>query len=421
MPVSLAEATKLWFKIGCLSFGGPAAQIALLHRELVDEKKWLDERDFLSALNFCMLLPGPEAMQLATYAGWKLHKTKGGLIAGLLFVLPGAAVVLALSIIYSYFGKLPLLEAIFWGIKCAVVIIVLEALLRVSKKALKTSLDWAVAAAAFTGLFVFAIPFPIIILAAGVFGFIMQKQTKPSQGQALPPHFETLKTIATWLAIWFLPLMALHVLLGPNNLLVQLAIFFSKLSVVTFGGAYAVLSYMGQHVVETTHWLTTAQMMDGLALAETTPGPLILVGQFVGFTAAQNGGLWQAIAASLIFLWATFVPCFLWIFAGAPYIEYLKASPRLSSALSRITAAVAGVILNLSLWFALHVFFQSLQRKPGLVPIWWPVFGTIDFAAIGLTLVLLPLSIWWKAAIPKTLFISATAGFIIKYILAINL
>lgn len=407
---TLAEATRLWARIGLLSFGGPAGQIALLHRELVDQRQWLTEKEFLSALNFCMLLPGPEAMQLATYAGWKLHGVRGGLAAGVLFVLPGALVILALSVTYAIFGSLALVAALFWGVKCAVVAIVLEALAKVAGRALKTTVDWVAAALAFVALFAFALPFPLVVLAAGLFGFLTGRGE--ATVVARPSRSATLRTTAVWLLIWLVPLAALHLTLGHNNIFAELARIFSTLAVVTFGGAYAVLTSLGQDVVEQAQWLTTQEMMDGLALAETTPGPLILVGQFVGFTAAakQLGSLWAGLAASAVFLWMTFVPCFLWIFAGAPWIEYVQSNPRIAAALSKITAAVVGVILNLSLWFGLHVFFARVERLPGPAPLWWPDLSTFDPAAFLLALAMAAALLWAKLGIPKTLALAALAG-----------
>lgn len=411
-----AEATRLWVRIGLLSFGGPAGQIALLHRELVDQRQWLSEKEFLSALNFCMLLPGPEAMQLATYAGWKLHGVRGGLAAGILFVLPGALVILALSIIYALFGKLPLVTALFWGVKCAVVAIVLEALAKVAGRALKTNVDWLVAGLAFIALFAFALPFPFVVLAAGVFGFVTGKGDGTNVTR--PSRAATLRTIATWLAIWLVPLAALHFALGSNTIFAELARIFSTLAVVTFGGAYSVLTSLGQDMVERTGWLTAAEMMDGLALAETTPGPLILVGQFVGFTAAakQQASLWAGLAASGIFLWMTFVPCFLWIFAGAPWIEYIQSRPRFAAALSKITAAVVGVILNLSLWFGLHVVFAKVERLSGVVPLWWPDLASFDVAAFVLSLAMAFALLRLKVGIPKTLALAAAAGLLWRFL-----
>jgi chromate transporter len=292
---SFADALKVWAKIGLTSFGGPAGQIAMMHRVLVDEKKWLDERTYLLALNFCTLLPGPEAMQLATYAGWRLHGVKGGLAAGLMFVLPGALVVLALSVLYALYGQVPLMTALFTGIKAAVLAIVIEALLRISKKSLRNPLEWVIAAAAFVAIFLFKLPFPLIVLAAGVIGYLFLRDDKASETSmavgAPVPLSQTLSTIATWLAIWIVPLAAIALVFGPSHVLTELSIFFSKLAVVTFGGAYAVLAYMAQEVVQQRAWLQPQEMLDGLGLAETTPGPLILVTQFVGFLAAfRNGG-----------------------------------------------------------------------------------------------------------------------------------
>ncbi len=408
-----AEAFKLWGKIGLLSFGGPAGQIALLHKEIVEQRSWIEEKEFLGALNFCMLLPGPEAMQLATYCGWKLLGLRGGLAAGLLFVLPGAVVMLALSMLYATVGNLPVVQALFWGIKCAVVAIVFQALIKIAGRALKTRFDWAIAAAAFVALFVFALPFALVVAIAAVLGFFLAADTSTDATVVKRPTVQaTVKTIAVWLFLWLLPLALLHAVLGWDHVQSELARMFSILAVVTFGGAYAVLASLGQTVVEQTAWLTPQQMMDGFGLAETTPGPLILVGQFVSFTAATHvqGSLWAGVAASLNFLWMTFVPCFLWIFAGAPWIEYLQNHPRLKSALSAITAAATGVILNLSLWFALHVIFAKVSRLPTPLPLWWPDFSTLDLPALVLCLGLAFVVLRLKAGIPKTLALAAIAG-----------
>ena len=414
MNPSFAEARKVWWRIGLLSFGGPAGQIALIHREVVDDRKWIEEPEFLHALNFCMLLPGPEAMQLATYIGWKLHGLRGGLTAGLLFVLPGAAVLLALSLFYALFGKNPIVEGLFFGVKAAVLVIVLEALLRVSKRALKQPLDWAIAAASFIALFCFDLPFPLVVAAAAAIGLLVpdQKPKVTLVPPSLPPFMGLVKTVSIWLAIWLVPLAAIYATFGSAHVFTGLALFFSKLSVVTFGGAYAVLSYMGQTVVEQQHWLTAPEMMNGLGLAETTPGPLILVGQFVGFTAAAKAqsSLWAGLFASLIYLWMTFVPCFLWIFAGAPYLLYLQSMPRLSSALSRITAAVAGVILNLAFWFGLHVLFGQVQRLSGIFQMWLPDFKTFNAPSCMLAIVAGFALLRFKFGVPKTLALSGLLG-----------
>ncbi len=420
MNPSLSEAAKVWGRIGFLSFGGPAGQIALIHRETVDQRKWVSEEEFLSALNFCMLLPGPEAMQLATYIGWRLNGLRGGLVAGLLFVIPGAVTILGLSVLYSLFGNLPLMASLFWGIKAAVLVIVLEALLRVAKKALKRNSDWAIAALAFIALFAFGLPFPLVIAVAALFGLLMPDKLAVSEPAITLPAFgQTLKTIVVWALIWLVPLGLMRLTLGTSSVYFGLGWFFSKLAVVTFGGAYAVLSYMGQDVVEAHHWLSTAQMVDGLGLAETTPGPLILVGQFVGFLAAAQatGNIWAGLWGSLIFLWMTFVPCFLWIFAGAPYVLYLQSQPRMASALSRIAAAVAGVILNLALWFGLHVLFSGVARLSGPVPVWWPDLASFDAASLIVTLAAAVALLRFKIGIPKTLAMAALMGVIWKLVL----
>ena len=413
MTVTFSEALKVWARIGCLSFGGPAGQIALMHREIVEDRQWLTEKEYLSALNFCMLLPGPEAMQLATYAGWKLHGVKGGLAAGLLFVLPGAVIVLALTMLYASFGKLPVIDAIFYGIKAAVLAIVIEALLRVAKRALKTNADWAIAALAFLALFVFAVPFPIIIIAAALFGFTRSSGIKEEHTGTLPSLASLGKTVGVWGVIWLLPLAALAIFLGPNHVLTEIGAFFSKLAVVTFGGAYAVLTYMAQAAVEQKGWLSGPEMIDGLALAETTPGPLILVTQFVGYLAASRemGSFWGGIAGAMVTLWMTFAPCFLWIFAGAPYIDAIGKRPRLAGALAAITAAVVGVILNLSVWFGLHVLFGKVERfNGGWFQPWLPDWVHLDWFALGLSLVAALALLRFHLGIIKTLALCAALG-----------
>ena len=390
---SFNEALRVWLKIGLLSFGGPAGQIALMHRVLVDEKKWIDEPRYLSALNFCMLLPGPEAMQLATYVGWRLHGLKGGLTAGLLFVLPGAFVVLALSMAYAAFGKLPLAEALFIGVKAAVLAIVVEALLRVAKRSLKGHIDWIIAGLAFLAIFALQVPFPVIVLAAALFGLWRGRGLRADLSAVkIAPVFshETVRTIAIWLAIWILPLLGIALIFGGDHVLSKLALFFSKLAVVTFGGAYAVLAYMAQDVVQVYGWLKPGEMLDGLGLAETTPGPLILVTQFVGYLAAHRFGGGSAVAmgilGAVVTLWATFAPCFLWIFAGAPYLERLNNEPRLKSALSAVTAAVVGVILNLTVWFALNVLFAKVSSvEAGPFHLQLPDLASANFRAFALS------------------------------------
>lgn len=400
---TLGQMVRTFGKIGYLSFGGPAAQIALMHRELVDSRKWLSEDEFLSGLSFSMLLPGPEAMQLATYAGWRLRGTLGGLLAGVLFVLPGAAVIFALALIYVNFGDVPLVQTLFLGIKAAVLAIVLEALIKVAKRAFKSPLHWVLALASFVAIFMLALPFPLVIAAAALAGYL----AAPQGGAAtVPPvsHGRTLRTIALWLVIWWGPIAFLHYGL-EQAFLVQVALFFSKLAAVTFGGAYAVLAYMGQEVVQNLGWISAPQMIDGLGLAETTPGPLILVTQFVGFLAGFNAsGVWLGLAAGIVTVWVTFVPCFLWIFAGAPYIAWLGAQPRLNGALAAITAAVVGVIANLSIWFALNVLFEDVSRlRFG----WWPLWSSLDPQALVLCTVAGVLLLRLHLSVPLVLALSA--------------
>ena len=412
MTPSLSELIRVFTRIGFLSFGGPAAQIALMHRILVEDRKWVSEKDYLSALSFCMLLPGPEAMQLATWTGWRMHGTKGGMIAGLLFVLPGAAVVLALSVIYAAYGNVPLIAALFTGVQAAVVAIVIEALLRVSKRALKGRVYWIIAGVAFVALFALNIPFPVIIIAAALFGaFTTDAALAPAPAPVIPHSpAKTLSTLTIWLALWLIPLAALWQF--EQGLLLEIGMFFSKLAVVTFGGAYAVLAWMTQAVVHDKGWLTLPQMMDGLGLAETTPGPLILVTEFVGYLAAHKQGGWAyGIAGAVVTLWMTFVPCFLWIFTFAPYIARITAEPRLAGALKAITAAVVGVIANLSLWFAAHVIFRSVGTVDfGPIHMISPAWASVDLLAltIGITAAWLLLLRHWS--LPLVLGLSATAS-----------
>lgn len=386
---SLKELTQVVGHIGLLSFGGPAAQIALMHKELVETRDWLTEAQFLRALSFCMLLPGPEAMQLATYAGWKQRGIVGGLIGGGLFVIPGAIVIGVLALVYGAFGEVSWIQALFLGIKATVVVIVLEALIKVSKRALKGRKYYVIAALSFTALFFFAVPFPIVIAIAALIGAIGTQVTTPPTQTRLP-WAQSGKIIGVGLILWAIPILIAFAL--SQDLLVEIGIFFSKLAVVTFGGAYAVLAYMTQAVVNTNEWLTTAQMMDALGLAETTPGPLILVTQFVAMlTGFAQGGVWTAVLAGMLALWVTFVPCFIWIFAGAPLIDWLEGRPKLNGALAAITGAVVGVIANLTIWFALHVFFGRV------VPIQFGPLSTIlpDLA----TLQVIPLGLAALAAV----------------------
>lgn len=400
MQPTLSDMFRVFGRIGLLSFGGPAAQIALMHRELVEERPWLTESQYLSALSFCMLLPGPEAMQLATYAGWRMRGTIGGLLAGLLFVVPGAILILGLASLYAAYGSVPWVEAVFLGIKATVIVIVIQALMKVSKKALKGAVPVGLAVAAFFAIFVFQISFPFIILAAAVIGAVALRGTPADAPPLTVSPLQTLRTVVIWAAIWLGPLLGIRLLAG--DVLADVATFFATLAVVTFGGAYAVLAYMVQEVVGNYGWLTTGQMMDALGLAETTPGPLILVTQFVGFMAgAQTGGWGMGALAALVTLWVTFCPCFLWIFAGAPYVDWIATRPRLTGALQGITAAVVGVIANLSIWFALNVWFAVVERNS--MGLWLPDLNTIDVVAIVLSAVACALLLWRKMDLLRVL------------------
>lgn len=410
-PVSTGDLFRVFGRIGVLSFGGPAAQIALMHDELVDRRGWLSEAEFLRALSLCMLLPGPEAMQLATYSGWRLRGTFGGLIAGLLFVLPGACIILALALGYTAYGQVPLVQAAFIGIKATVIVIVLQALLKVARRALTTRRAWALAACAFAALFVFGLPFPVIVVAAGAFGALNYASSSvQAVPEAIPPT-RTLPVICLWTGLWVTPLLALWV--ADQAFLLQIGLFFSKLAVVTFGGAYAVLAYMTQTVVQDFGWITTAEMIDALGLAETTPGPLILVTQFVAMLAGfAEGGITRSIAAGALTLWVTFAPCFLWIFVAAPYLDLIAAHPRLAAALQAITAAIVGVILNLALWFALHVFFAS-QAPLGNLALPVPDLSSIDLRAVALTALAGVLLLWARREMVLVLALMAGAGVLI--------
>ncbi|MCV3271992.1 chromate efflux transporter [Roseobacter sinensis] len=411
---SQAELIRVFGRIGLLSFGGPAAQIALMHRELVEERPWLTEDGFLRALSLCMLLPGPEAMQLATYAGWRLRGTLGGLIAGLLFVLPGAAVILCLALGYALYGQVPLVQAAFSGIKAAVIIIVLQALLKVAQKALTTRSAYVLAGCAFLALFVLGLPFPLIIAAAALYG-AGAAGAVPGEARAAPgaaPH--TVRTLGLWGSLWALPVVA--VWLADHSFLTQIALFFSKLAVVTFGGAYAVLAYMTQTVVQDYGWISTAQMIDALGLAETTPGPLILVTEFVALLAGfAQGGILLALAAGALALWVTFTPCFLWIFLAGPYLDLISTKPRVAAALRAITAAVVGVILNLAIWFGIHVLFRDIgSAEWHAIPV--PQPASLDPGALGLTLLAAVLLLGLKRGLVETLATMAAAGLVLSAI-----
>ncbi len=432
---SFGEALKVWTKIGFLSFGGPAGQIALMHRLLVEEKRWISERRFLHALNFCMLLPGPEAQQLATYVGWLLHGTRGGLVAGTLFVLPGFCLIVALSTLYALYGSVPLVAGIFFGLKAAVLAILLQAMIKVSKRALRNHAMRLAALLAFLALFVFAVPFPVVVFAAGLAGFLIartgaggllpaQPADAPSAIDAAAEARPTMRRAATvavvGLAVWGAPVLVLAAWFGPETIYVTMAAFFSKMALVTFGGAYAVLAYVAQAAVETHGWLAPGEMLDGLALAETTPGPLILVLTFVGFLAGFREALGVSplmggLIGAALTTWVTFVPCFLWIFLGAPHIERLRAHAGLSGALTVITAAVVGVIGNLALWFALAVLFTR-TRTVAIGPIRTeiPVLGAFDATAAGLSALAVLLLFRTRAGVVGTLAACAAAGLLLR-------
>ncbi|MCB1415042.1 MAG: chromate efflux transporter [Nitratireductor sp.] len=419
------ELVRTFGKIGVLSFGGPAGQIALMHRVLVEEKGWLDERRFLHALNFCMLLPGPEAMQLATYSGWLLRGIPGGLIAGGLFVLPGTLILIALSAIYVHFGGVSHVEGALFGLKAAVLAIVVQALIRVAGRALSSRWHYLVALAALVALMVFSVPFPAVILGAAILGLLRPEifaapgEARDDWGQPVSLASSTV-VFCTGLAIWFLPVLLLRPAFGPGTFF-DLAVFFSKAAVVTFGGAYAVLAYVGQQAVEVHHWLMPQEMLAGLGLAETTPGPLILVLVFVGFVAAfrDAGGLdpmTGGLLGALITLWVTFVPCFIWIFLGAPFMERLRANPRLAGALAAITAAVTGVMANLAIWFGLHVLFGEVRQVSfagGTVD--FPVPGSADPAAFAIVL-LAGLWLWRGGGVPGVLASAIVAGVAVRFL-----
>ena len=413
-PITIIEASRLWTKIGLLSFGGPAAHIALMHREIVMERGWLSEQQFTNALSFCMLLPGPEAMQLATYSGWRLHGVRGGLLAGGLFILPGASVILALAIGYVYFGAIGWVESLFAGLKAGVSVIVLQALIKLAKRGLTNFADWLIAIAGFVGIFFANVPFPLIIASAALYGFYASHPSNDQQSVISLPDLRTIfMTLMQWTALWWIPIFVID-LIFDNDQLAALGYFFSQLAVVTFGGAYAVLAYMAQDVVGHLGWLQPSTMMDGLGLAESTPGPLILVTEFVGFiTAFHTGGLINGIAGALVALWATFIPCFLWIFVGAPYIEWLTSQPRLRGALAAIMAAVVGVITNLFVWFVLNILFAEIAaEKYGPVSILIPDVTTVNLTIIAIAAICGGLIFWRHAGLFTILATSGALGLI---------
>lgn len=435
---SLGEALRVWLRVGLLSFGGPAGQIALLHREVVEERRWISERRFLQALSFCTLLPGPEAQQLATYLGWLMHGVRGGLAAGVLFVLPGAAIMLGLSMLYVTVGATPVVAALFYGLKCAVLTLVVEALLRIGRRALSGCVAWALAGSAFSALFLFAAPFPLVVLAAGLVGFMIPAAFASGGHGALKDDAPALldavlaadpdrvvrfaanarRAGLAALCLWIAPVAVLVSAVG--GVYADIAWFFSKMAVVTIGGAYAVLAYVAQDAVEAYHWLSAPEMLTGLGLAETTPGPLILVLQFVGFLAGfrATGGLTGAaggVAASALVLWVTFAPCFAFVFLGAPVIESLQSFRPLSGALSAISAAVVGVVANLAVWFGLHALFRQLHPiQFGPLAVDLPVWTSLDVTALMLAILASVCLFRLKFGVLPTLGVTACAGLIVR-------
>lgn len=427
--IEFSEMVKVFAKIGCLSFGGPAGQIALMHREIVDDRQWVSEDQYLHALNFCHLLPGPEAQQLATWIGWRLHGLKGGLAAGALFVLPGAVIILILSMLYGAAAHLDWFAALFLGIKAAVLALVVQALLRIGGRALNTGFKRLVALIAFACLFLLNLPFPVVVLGAGLLGLIITRYqpallgmapAKPSQPYSGPSLWpDTLKTILIWLIIWMIPMVLIFISLGPEHVLWKIGSFFSQLAVVTFGGAYAVLAYMAQEAVQTYGWLQPGEMADGLGLAESTPGPLIMVTQFVGYLAAFRSPepftpLVAGMIGALVTSWVTFTPCFLWIFTFAPWIERLENATQLKGGLATLTAAVVGVIANLTLWFALHVLFRTvLETQYGPFKILQPLAASFNWPAAILALIAAILLFRFRWNILQMLTFTALAGLLL--------
>lgn len=438
-PVALGAASRTWFAICLQTFGGPAAQIAVMHRVLVDEKRWIGERRFLHALNFCTLLPGPEAQQLAVYCGWLMHGTAGGLIAGGLFILPGFVVLLAVSLLYAGFGDTTLITALFAGVAPAVLPVVVQAVQRVGTRALRSPLLIGFAVFAFAALFLFNIAFPFVVIAAGLAGLIgghyrpdaFEQRTPDKADPDAPPPLiaddalhgaprsarRSLRVLAIGLTMWGTPIVLLAVWQGTDSTLFEQAVFFSIMAMVTFGGAYAVLAYVGQRAVTTFGWLLPGEMATALALAETTPGPLIQLVQFVGFMGAfRNPGdldPWVAgLVATVVVVWVTFVPCFLWIFLGAPYIEGLRHNLRLTHALTGITASVVGVIANLAAYFAVHTLFTEVQdgRAIGPLEMTVPVWSTLEWQAVAIAGASALLLFRFKMTVARTVAIAGAGG-----------
>jgi chromate transporter len=424
VQVGFREALRTWLKIGCLGFGGPAGQIAMMHRILVDEKKWIDEARYLHALNFCMLLPGPEAQKLATYSGWLLHGVRGGLAAGILFVLPGALVMLAFSLLYVLGRGIPVVDGALFGIKAAVLVIVVEALIRIGRRSLKSRLLIGIAAAAFVGIFFFEMPFPLIVALAAALGFFTTRKSSRTQSSSVSGRWrQAAIAMLVGLVLWWAPVALALLFLGKDHVFVDIGIFFSKLAIVSFGGAYALLAYMAQQAVENYGWMTAPEMVDGLGLAETLPGPLIKVTQFVGFLGAYRdpepfSATTSAILGSALTTWVTFVPPMLLIFAGAPFVEQLRSNQRLSGALAAITAAVVGVILNLTVWFVLHVLFADVQEaRAG--PLRWYAFDplAIDLKVAALALVAAVLAFVLHRGLVQLVLIMAALGIAVRLLL----
>lgn len=425
--VPIREQWQIWLSVAAKSFGGPAGQMAVIHKIIVDDKKLISEERFLHALNFCMLLPGPEAQQLATYIGWLMNGWRGGLLAGGLFILPGFLSILFLSFCYVIYHDVAFVQGLFYGMKPAIIAIVLAALLRISSRSLKTSFHWLLAFAAFAGLFFFNISFPFIVVGAGVLGAIYGKWIKHHTFSEIeiadrPGHMRTGKTLATWLIVWTTPLLLTLFFLGPDSTLHHMNIFFSKMAMVTFGGAYAALSYVAQKAVEVYGWLQGAEMLDGLAMAETTPGPLIQTVQFVGFMGAYrfpdlSSPYFSAFFGSVLTTWMTFAPCFLWIFTFAPYVEYFRSQKLFSDALVGITSSVVGVIFNLSLWFALKALFLKSERYSAYgMDLEYPILSTFDLRAGFICMVALILQYALKQGLFSILGVCTFLGVFFQFI-----